>query len=215
MDDRLYLDRIFELLSYVGKGVSSPKRIELLVILAQGPRTVEVLSHEANMTIANTSQHLRVLQKAHMVDSTKRGLFVTYRITNERVLLVMSALHQLAEHSVPDMMQLTQAHLSQRKVNPCRDQQSLRHRIHRGEVTLLDVRPREEFEAGHLDGAISVPLHTLNDCLSSLPREQEYAVYCRGPYSVLSIKAAALMQKRGYVVFRLITGICEWRDDNV
>lgn len=211
MDDRHYLDMIYGFLAQAGKGVSSPKRIELLTILAQSPRTVDVLAHEANMTIANTSQHLRVLQKARMVESSKRGLFVTYRIADERVLDLTSALQNLAEKQMADIKQMTETYLAERELPKEIDAETAWQRVRKGKVTLLDVRPIEEYEAAHIDGALSVPIHTLDLQLAALPKNRDIIVYCRGSQGVLSMKAVSFLKKRGYRAVRLRASVREWQ----
>ena len=189
MNDREFRSVIFEHLARVGKALSSPKRLELLDVLAQGPRTVEVLADETSLTVANTSRHLRALHAARLVDSEKRGLFVTYRIANEEVTAFLCAMRTLAENRLADIERVTREFLTARTGMEKVDREALLRRVRGGQVTILDVRPQEEFKAGHIPGAVSIPLAKLKSHLKNLPRSREIVAYCRGPYCVLAVKA--------------------------
>jgi rhodanese-related sulfurtransferase len=172
---------------------------------------VEALARETSQTIANTSQHLQVLRGAHLVETEKAGLYVTYRIASEEVTRFCLALRQLAESRTDELQAAAKGFLKERgQVEPI-DQEALLTRIRRGEVTLLDVRPEEEYQAGHLPGALSVPLAELERRLSELPRRREVVAYCRGPYCVLAIEAVARLRARGYRALRLEAGVPDWR----
>jgi rhodanese-related sulfurtransferase/DNA-binding transcriptional ArsR family regulator len=208
---RRFKDTVFALQAQTGKAVASPRRLELLDLLAQGPRTVEALARETSQTIANTSQHLQVLRGAHLVATEKRGLYVTYRLAGEEVSRFCLALRQLAESRTDELQAAAKGFLETRgQVEPI-DQEALLARIRRGEVTLLDVRPEEEYQAGHLPGALSVPLAELERRLAELPRRREVVAYCRGPYCVLAIEAVARLRTRGYRASRLEAGVPDWR----
>ncbi len=211
MEPELYRETVFELLARVGKGVSSPKRLLLLDILAQGPRTVEVLAHEAGMSVANTSQHLRVLQRARLVESKKRALYVTYRVAGEEVVGFVRSVQQLAEQRVTEIERLTKDFHSSRKGMKVVDRNTLLHRVRDGKMTVVDVRPREEYTAGHIPGAVSVPLHQLTDHLKTLRKNREIIAYGRGPYCVLAMKAVEMLRKRGYQSVRLQEGVTDWK----
>jgi rhodanese-related sulfurtransferase/DNA-binding transcriptional ArsR family regulator len=208
---RRFKDTVYALQAQTGKAVASPRRLELLDLLAQGPRTVEALARETSQTIANTSQHLQVLRGAHLVEAEKRGLYVTYRLAGEEVTRFSLALRQLAESRTKELERAAQGFLEERGQLAPIDQEALLARIRRGEVTLLDVRPEEEYDAGHIPGALSVPLVELERHLSDLPRRREVVAYCRGPYCVLAIEAVARLRARGYRALRLEAGIPDWR----
>jgi rhodanese-related sulfurtransferase/DNA-binding transcriptional ArsR family regulator len=208
---RRFKDTVFALQAETGKAVASPRRLELLDLLAQGPRTVEALARETSQTIANTSQHLQVLRGAHLVETEKRGLYVTYRLAGEEVARFCLALRQLAESRTEQLEAAAKGFLEERGQAEPVDQEALVARIRRGEVTLLDVRPEEEYHAGHLPGALSVPLAELERRLSELPRRREIVAYCRGPYCVLAIEAVARLRARGYRALRLEAGVPDWR----
>ena len=208
---RRFKDTVYALQAQTGKAVASPLRLELLDLLAQGPRTVEALARESSQTIANTSQHLQVLRGAHLVEAEKRGLYVTYRLAGEEVTRFCLALRQLAESRTAELERAAQGFLEERGQLEPIDQEALLARIRRGEVTLLDVRPEEEYHAGHIPGALSVPLAELERRLSELPRRREVVAYCRGPYCVLAIEAVARLRDRGYRASRLEAGVPDWR----
>lgn len=208
---RRFKDTVYALQAHTGKAVASPRRLELLDLLAQGPRTVEALARETSQSIANTSQHLQVLRGAHLVEADKRGLYVTYRLAGEEVSRFCLALRQLAESRTEELKRAAQGFLEERGQLEPIDQEALLARIRHGEVTLLDVRPEEEYHAGHLPGALSVPLAELDRRLSELPRRREVVAYCRGPYCVLAIEAVARLRARGYRALRLEAGVPDWR----
>jgi rhodanese-related sulfurtransferase/DNA-binding transcriptional ArsR family regulator len=208
---RRFKDTVFNLQAQTGKAVTSSRRLELLDLLAQGPRTVEALARETGQSIANTSQHLQVLREAHLVDAEKRGLYVTYRLAGEEVSRFCLALRQLAESRTEELERVAQGFLEERGQLEPIDQEALVARIRRGEVTLLDVRPEEEYHAGHIPGALSLPLAELERRLSELPRRREVVAYCRGPYCVLAIEAVGRLRARGYRALRLEAGVPDWR----
>ncbi len=208
---RRFKDTVYVLQARIGKAVTSPRRLELLDLLAQGPRTVEALARETSQTIANTSQHLQVLRSAHLVEADKRGLYVTYRLAGEEVSRFCLTLRQLAESRTEELKRVSEGFLEERGQLEPIDQEALLARIKRGEVTLLDVRPEEEYHAGHLPRALSVPLAELERRLSELPRRRAVVAYCRGPYCVLAIEAVARLRARGYRALRLEAGVPDWR----
>jgi rhodanese-related sulfurtransferase len=208
---RRFKDTVFALQAQTGKAVASPRRLELLDLLAQGPRTVEALARETSQTIANTSQHLQVLRGARLVEAEKRGLFVTYRLAGEEVTRFCLALRRLAESHTVELERAAKGFLEERGQLQPVDQEALLARVRRGEVTLLDVRPEEEFQAGHIPGALSVPLAQLEHRLSELPRRREVVAYCRGPYCVLAVEAVTRLRAHGFRALRLEAGIPDWR----
>lgn len=210
-DNRRYKDAIYEQFARIGKAMSSPKRLELLDLLCQGARTVEVLAKEAGLTVANASQHLHVLHAARLVETEKEGLFVTYRIADETVSEFLMTLRGLAETRLAELEQITRLFLKGREGLEAIDRETLLERVNKGEVTVLDVRPVEEYGAGHIPGAISVPLKELETHLSDLSRDQEIVAYCRGPYCVLAIQAVQFLRARGLRALLLEDGIIEWR----
>jgi rhodanese-related sulfurtransferase len=208
---RRFKTAIYEQFARVGKAIANPARLELLDLLCQGPRTVEALAKEANLGVANTSQHLKVLRSARLVEAEKQGLFVTYRLADEAVCQFFRSLRSLAESRLADIREITQKFLEGHEGMEPVDRQALLARVKNGEVTVLDVRPPEEYRAGHLPGALSVPLRELERKLSELPRDREVVAYCRGPYCVLAVEAVKLLRVHGFQAFRLRDGVEDLR----
>jgi len=208
---RAFKNAIYEQLARIGKAISSPKRLELLDLLCQGDRTVEVLARLADLTIANASQHLRVLLAARMVEADRRGLYVVYRVSDQTVCDLFRAMRAAAESRLAELEQITRRFLEGREGMEPVDRKALLKRVRNGEVAVLDVRPIEEYRAGHIPGAISIPLQELERRLSELPRDQEIVAYCRGPYCVLAIRAVEVLRSKGFRATRLEEGIPDWR----
>jgi len=209
--NRAFKDAIYEQFARIGKAVSSPKRLELLDLLCQGPRTVEVLAKESGLTVANASQHLQVLRAARLVEAEKEGLFVSYRLADKTVCEFFRTMRVLAESRLAEVEQIKRRFLEGRESMEPVDRKALLERVGKGAVTVLDVRPAEEYNAGHIPGAISIPLKELQLRLLDLPRDQEIVAYCRGPYCVLSIQAVELLRSRGFQAVRLEEGIQDLR----
>jgi rhodanese-related sulfurtransferase/DNA-binding transcriptional ArsR family regulator len=208
---RVFKDSIYGQLARIGKAVSSPRRLELLDLLRQAPRTVEELARESGQSVANTSHHLQELRSHGLVESEKNGLYVTYRIAKEEVSEFFSALRVLAESQLAEIDRITQRFLGGEEDIEGVDRDALLDRVKKGSVVVLDVRPREEYDAGHLVGAISVPLSELQRRLKRLPRKREIVAYCRGPYCMMATEAVALLQRKGYRALRIDLGVPEWR----
>jgi len=211
MTTRFFKDSIYEQLARIGKTVSSPRRLELLDLLCQTPRTVEALAREANQSIANTSQHLQVLRAARLVEAEKKGLFVTYRLADPAVGEFFRSLRLLAESRLAEIEQVTRDYLKGRSGMEGVDREALLERVRRGEVVVLDVRPSEEYQAGHIPGALSVPLKELESRLEGLPADQEIVAYCRGPYCMLAVEAVERLRARGFKATRLDESVSDWR----
>jgi len=210
-EDRQFKDHIYEHLGRIGKALSSPKRLELLDLLSQGPRTVEVLAEEASLNLANASKHLQILRAARLVDTKKQGLYVIYRVGGETVTQFFRALRLLAEERLADIGDIARRYLEGRQGMEAVDRTQLLKMAREGAVTVLDVRPKEEYMAGHISGAVSIPLGELQKRLKELKRGQEIVAYCRGPYCVLAIKAVEMLRKKGFRAIRLEDGVADWR----
>lgn len=209
--NRAFKDAIYEQFSRIGKAVSSPKRLELLDLLCQSPRSVEVLAGESGLTVANASQHLQVLRTARLVEAEKEGLYVVYRLADQAVCEFFRAMRVLAESRLAEVEQIKHRFLEGRDGMEPVDGKALLELVRKGEVTVLDVRPAEEYNAGHIPGAISIPLKELQLRLSGLPHDQEIVAYCRGPYCVLSIQAVEMLRARGFNAVRIDEGIQDFR----
>jgi len=211
LSSRSYKSAIYEQLARIGKAVASPRRLELLDLLAQGPRTVEVLAEEAGLGMANASQHLRALRAAELVTAHKSGLFVTYQLASGEVADFFRAIRLLAASRLAEIERLTQDFLEAKEALAPVDREALLDRVRLGEVTVLDVRPSEEYAAGHIPGALSVPLADLELRLAALPRDKEVVAYCRGPYCVLAVEAVRRLREHGFRAARLEDGVPDWR----
>ncbi|MDF1594077.1 MAG: metalloregulator ArsR/SmtB family transcription factor [Desulfobacterales bacterium] len=209
--NRRFKDEIYEQFARIGKAVSSPKRLELLDLLCQGPRTVEVLANESSLTIANASQHLQVLRAVRLVETEKEGVFVIYRLADQAVCEFYRAMRVLSESRLAEVEQIKRRFLEGREGMEPVDREKLLELVREGAVTVLDVRPVEEFSAAHIPGAISIPLEELELHLSDLPCDQEIVAYCRGPYCVLSIEAVEMLRAKGFKAVRLEEGIQDLR----
>jgi rhodanese-related sulfurtransferase/DNA-binding transcriptional ArsR family regulator len=202
---------IYEQLARIGQATASPSRLELLDLLSQGPRTVEALAQQISQSVATTSHHLQVLRRARLVDAEKAGVYVTYRLADPQVGEYFLELRRLAESRLTEVQQVTRQYLEQRGALEPVDNEELARRVRAGEVTVIDVRPREEYVAGHIPGAISVPLADLPKRLRDLRKRDEIVAYCRGPYCVMSIDAVDLLRRKGFRAQRLEHGVAEWR----
>ncbi len=208
---RAFKDRIYAELARIGKAVAAPARLELLDLLCQGPRTVEALANETEFSVANTSQHLQILRAARLVEAERRGLRVEYRLADAEVSRFLHALRGLAESRLAEIEQVTRLYLDGRGAMDAVRGDELLRRVRDGEVTVLDVRPAEEYRAAHIPGARSIPMSELEARLRELPKKREIVAYCRGPYCVMAIDAVELLRKKGFRAQRMEQGVLEWR----
>jgi len=208
---RIFKDQLFEQFARIGKALANPHRLELLDLLAQAERTVEDLSREAGMSVANTSRHLQELKAARLVEVRREGLYGYYRLADERVFEVWRAIRELGEERLAEVDRLVGTYLTDRGSLEAVSVEELLVRMREEGVLVLDVRPEEEYRAGHIPGARSVPLERLEAYLEELPRDREVIAYCRGPYCVFSDEAVALLRSRDYRARRLAEGLPDWR----
>lgn len=211
MGGREVKDALYEQLARLGKAVASPRRIELLDLLGQGERSVEALALGTGMGVTNASQHLQLLRQARLVESRREGTRVLYRLADDSVLRFHVALRELAQARLAEVGQVLRDYLLARDALETVSRTELLDRLRRGDVVVLDVRPREEYEQGHVPGAVSVPLDELEARLAALPRRSDVVAYCRGPYCVLAPQAVELLRQRGFRARRLEDGMPEWR----
>lgn len=211
MDKRDFKDRIYERVAAVAKAMASPKRVELLELLAQTERTVEWLAEATGMSLANTSQHLQVLRGARVVESRKEGLYVHYRLASSAVGDLHRALRAVAQERDAEIDRLVRAFFGDRSGIEAVGMTELLARAGRGEVVVIDVRPPEEFAAAHIAGARSVPLSVLDATAAELPRDRVVVAYCRGPYCVLADEAVKRLRDVGFDAHRMDGGLPEWR----
>jgi rhodanese-related sulfurtransferase len=208
---RKFKDRLYGHFALIGKALASPGRLELLELLAQGPRTVEVLATESNLSIANASQHLQILRQAGLVDSQKHGLFVEYRLAGQDVFELCRVLRVVAETRNAELERIVRDHFGDREASEAVSIDELLKRARKADVVILDTRPAAEFAAGHIAGAISVPIEDLLQELRKLPKSKEYVAYCRGRYCVYADRAVEFLRKHGRRARRLLEGFPEWK----
>jgi rhodanese-related sulfurtransferase/DNA-binding transcriptional ArsR family regulator len=210
-DHREFKNLLYDQFARVGKAVANPHRLELLDLLAQGERTVEELAQQAALPIANASQHLQALRRAALVEVRREGPYAYYRLADERVLRLWQALRAVGETRLAEVDRLVTTYLADRSTLESIDAVTLLKRMREDDVVVLDVRPAEEFEAGHIPGARSIPIVDLERRLGELPRAREIVAYCRGPYCVYSDEAVVLLKAHGYRARRLVDGLPEWQ----
>lgn len=202
---------VYEQIARIGQATASPGRLELLDLLSQGARTVEALARQTGRSVATTSHHLQVLRRARLVEAQKSGLYVTYRLADPQVGSFFLALRRLAESRLAEVRLLTHQYLEKRGALEAVSNDELVRRIRAGEVTVIDVRPREEYLAAHIPGAISVPLGEIGQHLATLKKRRDVVAYCRGPYCVMALDAVDLLRRKGYRAHRMEFGVPEWR----
>ena len=202
---------LFAQFAAVAKSLGHAHRLELLEQLAQGERSVEVLADRTGLSVANASQHLQQMRRAGLVTTRRDGKFVYYRLTDDAVLDVLAALRRIAERNVAEVERVVRSYFDARDSLEAVSREELLERSKAGTVTILDVRPEDEFALGHLPGALNIPLRELEARLGEMDPDQEIVAYCRGPYCVLSYEAVAQLRARGFKVRRLEDGLPEWR----
>jgi rhodanese-related sulfurtransferase len=208
---RDFKNGLYEQFARIGKTLGNPHRLELLELLAQGERTVESLASETELSVANASQHLQALRQAALVESRKQGLFVYYRLADPAVCDLCTAVRTVAERRLADLDRLIQEHFGDRSNPVPVRMRELLERVRSNEVIILDARPANEYEAGHIAGAISIPIDELQRRLRSLPTGKDYVAYCRGPYCVYADRAVELLHASGRRARRLLEGFPEWQ----
>lgn len=209
MEDRRKKDTLFEAIALMGKAFASPRRLELLDLLAQGPRTVEELARASDQSTANASQHLQALRAAGVVTREREGTRVRYALAGEDVLGLWLALRGASTNRLAEVERAARDYLGEPVEAIGREE--LRKRLKRGEVVLVDVRPEEEFAAGHIEGARSIPLDELEQRLAELPADRDVVAYCRGPFCAYAHEAVRQLQEAGRSALRLEDGWPEWR----
>jgi len=202
---------LYEQLARVGLALGSAGRLQILEFVAQGERSVDALAAMTGLSVANTSKHLQALRQAGLVAARKDGLRVYYSVAGDDVVTLVSALRAVAEHRVAEVERLVRLWLAHRDEMEPIPAAELLERAKKGLVTVLDVRPAEEYAAGHVPGALNVPLDKLESYLSRLPKRKEVVAYCRGPYCLMSFEAVEKLRKRGWRARRLENGLPEWR----
>lgn len=203
--------QLFTHFAQIAKAMASPNRLELLEALAQGERSVEKLAQAAGMSVANTSHHLQVLREGGLVRARKEGVQVIYRLSDDDIPQMLGCLHRVGERHIAEVELIVREHFASddglRPVN----HRELTALLKSGDALIIDVRPPEEYEAGHISGAVNIPLKILPQRLAELPHRKEVVAYCRGPYCMLAVEAVKRLRKRGFRARRLEDGFPEWK----
>ncbi len=206
---------LYEQLARVAKALAQPGRLELLEILGQGDRSVESLATASGMSVANTSHHLQTLRDGGLVVSRRDGLQVIYSLSDPAIPKLLSCLRSVAERQLAEVERIVREHFDSRDgLTPVKRDELIKL-VKKGQVMVLDVRPPEEFAAGHIPGAVNVPLADLPKRLKTLPKGQEIVAYCRGPYCLFALEAVNLLRKKGYRARRLEEGFPEWKAERL
>jgi rhodanese-related sulfurtransferase len=208
---RTFKNRLYEQFARLGKALSNGHRLELIEVLAQGEHSVETLAQETGLSVANASQHLQILRAAQLVEVRREGVYIYYRLADERVFLLWQTLREVGEAHLAEIDRLVQTYLWDRSLLQPISATELLTRLADGEIILLDVRPAPEYAAGHLPDAYSIPLAELEARLRELPLTREIVAYCRGPYCVFADEAVTLLRTNGYQARRLEEGLPDWR----
>lgn len=203
--------KLFEQFARVAKSLSSPNRLDLLETLAQGERPVDALSQATGMSVANTSHHLQILRDSGLVESRKEGLQVIYRLSDDQIPVLMGCISRIAERHLAEVERIVREHFEVRDALTPVGRDELMARVQAGETMVIDVRPVPEYRAGHIPGAVNIPVDELSSHLEGLPRDQEIVAYCRGPYCMLAFEAVNRLRDAGYQARRLEDGFPEWK----
>ena len=210
MGHRAFKDRLYAQFARLGSALASPRRLELLDLLAQGERSVEDLAQESEQSIGNTSRHLQVLREAQLVVGDKRGLRVFYRLADPQVLRLWQTLRSVGETQLAEIDRLVDEYLSHRDGMDAISKEELIRRIEAGTAVVIDARPGVEYRQGHIAGALSIPVDELAQRLNELPEDREIVAYCRGPYCVYADESVQLLRSHGINAARLEDGFPEW-----
>jgi rhodanese-related sulfurtransferase len=208
---RQFKDQLYPQFARIGHALSSPKRIELLDLLGQGEKTVEMLAGQTATPVKNTSAHLRALRQASLVETRREGTFIYYRLAGDGVIRVLRALEALGHERLAEVRQVVDHYLDGRDELEPVSLRELRRLIRDEDVTVLDVRPADEFDAGHIPGALSIPVPELKRRLREIPKGREVIAYCRGRYCVYSLEAVAALRKAGFRARRADEGLPDWK----
>ncbi len=208
---RAFKDALYAQFARVGHALASPRRIELLDLLGQGEKTVEALAGQVATPVKNTSAHLRVLRQARLVETRRDGTYVYYRLADDAVFGLLRSLETLAHGRLAEVEQAVRSHLDGKDELAPVTLEDLRRRLREEDVTLVDVRPADEYAAGHIPGAVSIPVPELRRRLGELPRDREVVAYCRGRYCMFSLDAVTLLRQHGYRARRAHEGLPDWK----
>lgn len=211
MKGREFKDAVFEQFARIAYAFSSPKRLEIIDVLAQGEHDVDSLTKQVSMTLANTSRHLQILKSARLVETRREGVRIFYRLADDDVFACWKSLQSIARKRLAEVRELTNTYLQDRVCLESISLEDLQRRIENKDVIVIDVRPAEEYQKAHIKDSISIPLNELKDRLDEIPKDTDVIAYCRGPYCVLAPEAVALLTNAGYHAIRLDEGLPEWQ----
>jgi rhodanese-related sulfurtransferase/DNA-binding transcriptional ArsR family regulator len=211
MDKREFKNKVYNELAKVTKALGNPRRLEIIELLAQGDYSVEQISLQTDLSIANASQHLQVLKTAQLVDITRNGNFIYYRLADSNVFKAWKALRELGVERIASIEKLVKDFRQLKSKTDSVSIDELLKKLKAGKITILDVRPQNEFNSGHIAQAISIPIDQLRNRLKELPKRNEIIAYCRGPFCVYADEAVALLNKAGYKATRLEEGFPDWQ----
>ena len=211
MSNKTFKSDLFEQFARIGKALSSGKRLQMLEYLAQGERSVDALARMTGLSVANTSQHLQQLRQAVLASARKEGLYVFYRLSGDSITRLLAALRVVGQENLAEVDKLVRLYFDSKDSLEPLPAKELLQRAKTGVVTVLDVRPPEEYAAGHIRGAINVPLAELTKRLHEIPKGKEIVAYCRGPYCLLAFEAVVQLRKKGREARRLEDGFPEWK----
>lgn len=210
MNKREFKNKVYEELAKITKALANPHRLEIIELLAQGDYSVEQIALQTDLSTANASQHLQVLKTAQLVDVTRNGTFINYRLANANVFKTWKALRELGVERIASIEKLVKDFRQSKAKFDSLTIDSLIKKLKTGKITILDVRPENEFNAGHIANAISIPIDQLQTRMKELPKRNEIIAYCRGPFCVYADEAVALLNNAGYKATRLEEGFPDW-----
>lgn len=206
-----YKNELFRQLSRIGKSLSSDKRLEILNLLSESPKTVETLAKNTGMSVANVSRHLQVLNDSKLVTFTKKGTYAFYSLADPEVAEFLYSLWRIGESRLSDIAQMEDEFYGEMEGLYTLTMDEVYEKLEKEKVILLDLRPSEEYQAGHIDGAVSVPMEQLDSYLQGLPKDKEVIAYCRGKYCAYSAIAAKKMKSEGYTAYHMAENVYEWQ----
>ncbi|MGF7047284.1 rhodanese-related sulfurtransferase/predicted transcriptional regulator [Paenibacillus sp. DS2015] len=209
---RDFKDNLYHQFSRIGKCLSSDKRLELMHLLSQGPKSVEKMVEATGMSMANVSRHLQILLDANLVKFNKKGTYVIYTLASPQVESFLNSLWRISKMQLADITRIKNDFMYQLGELDTLSMDEMKKKMEDGSIILLDVRPCEEYEAAHIPGAVSVPMEKLHHFLQTLPKGSQIAAYCRGPYCVFAAEAVRVMQKEGFTAFHMEEGVYEWQE---
>jgi rhodanese-related sulfurtransferase/predicted transcriptional regulator len=211
MDKRIFKEKVYSLLAKMIQAMANPRRLEIIDLLGQGEKSVDQLARETHMAVANASQHLQVLKGANLVDIRREGNFIYYRLAHEEIYKSWQTMRQLGLERIAEMEKIIKEFREKRNVLEEVKINELVTRLNSRNIVLLDVRPADEYETGHIPEAINIPVDELAKQLKKLPKNKEYVAYCRGPFCVFADEAVSLLIKKGFRAKRLAEGFPDWK----